>query len=104
MPLGADGPARNLRVRLRMPNAVRQIFLASPGRDQDVPVPFEEADGAVTFMVPEVPVYEIAVLTQAKGTGSTGENRKALPIRRVLSARMGAFDWKSSPSPPSKGE
>jgi len=58
-----DGPVREARVRLRVPGRVGQVALASPGRDADLPVPFEERDGAVEFTVPEVGVYEIAVVT-----------------------------------------
>jgi len=36
--------------------------LVSPGRDGGVDVPFVWLDGAVSFTVPEVDVYEIAVI------------------------------------------
>jgi len=61
----ADEPAKNIVTRVRLPVGchVKTVMLASPERNGDLNLPFEEQDGIVTFTVPEVHVYEIAVLT-----------------------------------------
>jgi hypothetical protein len=61
----ADDSAKNIVTRMRLPAGchVKTAMLASPERDGDLNLPFEEQDGIVTFTVPEVCVYEIAVLT-----------------------------------------
>lgn len=60
----SDGPIREVAVTVRVPpgRQVRAVKLASPDRDVDISVPFEEQAGAVRFTVPEVGVYEIAVV------------------------------------------
>ncbi len=60
----SDGPAKNVAVRLRLPAGGKptKVTLVSPGRGDDVDVPFAWLDGAVSFTVPEVDVYEIAVV------------------------------------------
>jgi len=61
----SDGPAQKVAVRVRLPDGRRAkaVTLASPERDRDVELPFEQTSGVVTFTVPEVAVYEIAVVT-----------------------------------------
>jgi len=60
----SDGPAQKVVVRVRLPDGRRAqaVTLASPERDRDVELPFEQASGVVTFTVPEVAVYEIAAV------------------------------------------
>jgi hypothetical protein len=60
----ADDPAKNIVTRVRLPSGcnVKTVMLASPERKNDLQLPFEEQDGVVTFTVPEVSVYEIAVI------------------------------------------
>ncbi len=59
-----DEPAKNVVTRVRLPSGshARMVMLASPERKRDLQLPFEEQDGVVAFTVPEVRVYEIAVL------------------------------------------
>ncbi len=58
-----DGPARDVRVQLRVPDTVRGLTLASPGRDGESSLTYEQTGDSVRFTVPEVAVYEIAVIT-----------------------------------------
>ena len=57
-------PARGVEVRLRLPagQRARSVALASPDRPSDLAVSFEQQSDQVTFTVPEVRVYEIAVV------------------------------------------
>jgi len=57
-------PVENVAVRLRLPSGrnTKSVTLASPQREGDQAVPFEERDGIVTFTVPVVNVYEIALV------------------------------------------
>jgi hypothetical protein len=59
-----DQPARDVRVRLRLPAGRRpkSVTLASPEHAADRPLPFREQEGVVTFTVPEGRVYEIALV------------------------------------------
>jgi len=59
-----DGPIRSLDVALQLPRGTRakSVRLASPDRPADRSVPFEQSPGPVRFTVPEVKVYEIAVV------------------------------------------
>jgi len=59
-----DGPMGGLDVAVQLPPAARArgVRLASPDRALDLSVPFEQSTGAVRFTVPEVKVYEIAVV------------------------------------------
>lgn len=61
----ADTPAANVGVRLRLPASrhARSVTLASPEHDSDIVVSFEERQGEVVFRVPQVNVYEIAVVS-----------------------------------------
>jgi len=58
-----DGPVKDVRVRLRLPEGkqVRSVALAGPSHDADATLPFEQKGRHVTFTVPSVEVYEIAV-------------------------------------------
>ena len=58
-----DGPVRDVRVRLRVPRlgVVRQVALASPGQDTELVLDFEQMDDVVSFTLPEVDVYQVAV-------------------------------------------
>lgn len=60
----ADGPLRAVAVTVRIPpgRQVRAVTLASPDRDADLTVAFQEQAGAVQFTVPEVGIYEIAAI------------------------------------------
>lgn len=60
-----DGPIEDVAVRLRLPAGRRaqSVVLASPEHERDIPVPFRQEAGAVTFTVPKVNVYEIAVVS-----------------------------------------
>jgi hypothetical protein len=60
-----DQPARNVGVRLRLPAGRRanSVILASPEHAADQQLAFREQEGMVPFTVPEVRVYEIAVVS-----------------------------------------
>jgi hypothetical protein len=61
----AENPAEDVSVSLRAPagRRVKAVSLASPERQNDLQLTFQEQGGAVTFRVPEVRTYEIAVVT-----------------------------------------
>ncbi len=58
-------PAENLSISLRLPaqRRVTGVRLVSPERQNDLELSFQERDGLVTFRVPQVRTYEIAVVT-----------------------------------------
>jgi len=60
----SDGPAQNVVVRLRLPDGkkAKSVTLASPLRDSDATISFEERTGIVEFQVPSVQIYEIATV------------------------------------------
>jgi hypothetical protein len=60
----SDGPLKDIAIRLRLPEGrhVKQVTLASPERDKTLNVPFQEEAAVVTFPVPQVGVYEIAIV------------------------------------------
>ena len=60
-----DKPAKKIAVSLRLPQGrcAESVTLASPEHQQDIKLAFEEQDGLVTFTVPTVNVYEIAIVT-----------------------------------------
>jgi hypothetical protein len=60
-----DEPIKNITISLRRPaeRHVRDISLASPEREYDIILTFKEQAGVVTFSVPEVNIYGIAVVT-----------------------------------------
>jgi len=59
-----DDPVKDVSARLRLPpgRRVKTVTLISPERRRDLEVGFQERDGFVTFDVPQVGVYEIAVV------------------------------------------
>ncbi len=57
-----DGPVRNVRVQLRVPREVQRVTLATPGQSDELTEPFEQVEGIVRFIVPEVAIYEVAVI------------------------------------------
>ncbi|HUT93923.1 MAG TPA: alpha-amylase family protein [Thermoguttaceae bacterium] len=61
----SDEPARKVVARVRLPagRRAKAVTLASPERERDTELPFEQASDVVTFTVPEVAVYEIAAVT-----------------------------------------
>ena len=61
----AEATAKNVSARVRVPSGRRAqaVALASPQRAQELKIPFTQADDFVTFTVPEIPVYEIAVIS-----------------------------------------
>jgi len=63
----SDGPMRDVAVSLQLPKGsrVKAVTLASPDRDADRSVPFDQHDGKVRFAVPEVRIYEIAAIELA---------------------------------------
>jgi hypothetical protein len=67
----ADDPVKDVSVRLCLPSGrrVKGITLVSPERQSDLEVSFQERDGLVTFDVPQVDVYEIAVVTMQQAAG-----------------------------------
>jgi hypothetical protein len=60
----AGEPARGVEVRLRTSPGwqVRSVRLASPEHEKDVSLPFRQAAGTLTFTMPEIRTYEIAVV------------------------------------------
>ena len=57
-----DGPARDVHVQLRVPKPVRSVTIANPERQSDAQLSVDVKDGSIVFAVPEVAVYEIAVV------------------------------------------
>ena len=57
-------PVSDVAVRLRIPEGrrVKEVVLASPGREQDLKVPYAREGDFVTFVVPRLDVYEVAVV------------------------------------------
>jgi hypothetical protein len=49
-------------VRLPIGRNAKTVTLASPQRQNDIPLPFEAQDDSIKFTVPEVSVYEIATV------------------------------------------
>jgi len=60
----SDGPVKDIAVCLLMPEGrkVKAVTLASPQRKDDLALPFEDEAGFVTFTVPAVDIYEIAII------------------------------------------
>lgn len=60
-----DRPIKRIKVFLRLPEGrcANSVTLASPEHQQDIELAFEEQAGLVTFTVPKVSVYEIAIVT-----------------------------------------
>ena len=61
----ADDPIKNITINLRLPaeRHVETVTLAGPEREHDIKLTFKEQAGVVTFTVPQVSIYEIAVVT-----------------------------------------
>ncbi len=61
----ADDPIKNITISLRLPaeRHVKSVTLAGPEREHDIKLTFREQAGVVTFTVPQVSIYEIAVVT-----------------------------------------
>jgi len=61
----SDSPQETVRIRLRLPAArhVGTVQLASPEHSEVMNIPFEEQNGLVSFVVPQVITYEIAVVS-----------------------------------------
>ena len=65
----SDGPIRDIAVTLRIPprTDAKAVKLASPDHEADITLPFQvEETGGVTFTVPKIGVYEIAVVELSK--------------------------------------
>jgi len=60
-----DAPLKDIAVRVALPKgrATKSVTLASPERAADITVPFKQDAGVVTFTVPSVGTYEIALVT-----------------------------------------
>jgi len=61
----ADNPTKNIKISLRLPaeSHVKAVTLVSPEREHGLEMTFKEQAGVVTFAVPQVSIYEIAVVT-----------------------------------------
>jgi len=59
-----EDPVDSVRVEVRVPDRRHAaiVRLASPEHADDRDTPFQETDGLVTFTVPRIGVYEIAVV------------------------------------------
>jgi hypothetical protein len=66
-----NDPVQDVSVRLLLPagRRVKAVRLVSPERQNDLEASFQERDGVVTFGVPQVNVYEIAVVTMQQAAG-----------------------------------
>ena len=74
----AGEPARHVEVCLRIPGRqVRSVRLASPEHEKDVSLPFRQGAGVLTFTVPEIRTYEIAVV-------DLGENSLQSMLQRPI--------------------
>ena len=60
----SEDPVRNLKAHVRLPagRRAKAVKLAGPQHQPDVELPFDGKENVVTFTVPEVDVYEIAVI------------------------------------------
>ena len=60
----SEGPATDIATHVRLPagRRAKTVALASPQHEHDLELPFSQKDGVVTFSVPKVDVYEIAVV------------------------------------------
>jgi hypothetical protein len=61
----SDGPAKDVEIQLRLPagRRAKAVTLTSPRRQSDVELSWERQSSLVTFAVPEIDVYQIAVVT-----------------------------------------
>jgi len=60
----ADDPVKNITISLRLlaGRHVKAVTLVGPEREHDMKLTFKERAGVVTFVVPQVSIYEIAVV------------------------------------------
>jgi len=60
-----DGPLGEVGVRIRVPSGrhVTKVTLAGPSHEKDLVLPFTVDLDTVTFTVPRIDIYEVAVLT-----------------------------------------
>jgi hypothetical protein len=60
-----DNPVKDVSVSLRLPSGrrVKTVTLVSPEHQSNIEVSFQEQNGLITFSVPQVNVYEIAVVS-----------------------------------------
>jgi hypothetical protein len=67
----ANDPVQDISVRLLLTagRRVKSVTLVSPEREGNLEVSFQEQDGWVAFGVPQVGVYEIAVVTMQQAAG-----------------------------------
>ena len=72
----ADDSVKDVSVRLRLPTGsrVKAVTLVSPERRRDLELNFQEQDGLVTFVVPQVCVYEIVVVTMQQVAGDATDS------------------------------
>ena len=58
-------PIPDIKVSVSLPagRRAKSVALASPEREHEIVVPHQRQSGRVTFIVPQVGVYEIAVVT-----------------------------------------
>jgi len=61
----ADATIKNITISLRLPaeRHVKTVTLAGPEREHDIKLTFKEQADVVKFTVPQVSIYEIAVVT-----------------------------------------
>ena len=75
-----NDPVQDISVRLLLPagRRIKSVTLVSPEQQNDLEVSFQEKDSLVTFGVPQVGVYEIAVVTMQQVAGdATAANRQS---------------------------
>jgi hypothetical protein len=60
----SDAAIEDVKVRLRLPagRRVESVILASPEREGEIDVPFQQEGRSVSFTVPKVGIYEIAAV------------------------------------------
>jgi hypothetical protein len=59
-----EQPVTDTKVCMRVSEgqSVKRVRLASPGRSNDLPVKFKKEGGSISFTVPEVGTYEVAIV------------------------------------------
>lgn len=59
-----DAPAKDIRVTVTVPTGqiVAKVHLAGPARSQDLDLTFEQAASQISFPIPQVGIYEVAIL------------------------------------------
>ena len=59
-----DTPCKDVSVRMNLPakTRVKSVSLASPERQNDLKIEFTKAKGGINFKVPQVRIYEIAII------------------------------------------